>query len=170
MMSLVCLGGCLAFAAALLANGPLGAGKLRPSELLPSPVETTPAAPPDAGQQIVYDLATLPPEEAIRLQGRRELYRVRLDSAEAEVGGRLVYEVVVRDPDALGTVWLTAGQGVKDVLTVEAGLKVVYQRTAVGGAGGRPSRVSRSCGWGRRCGWCRERAALCLHGGRKRVG
>jgi hypothetical protein len=133
--ALVFLGGCLAFVAALLAYGPLGAGKPRPSELLPSPGETAPADPPDAGQRIVYDLATLPTEEAVRLQGRRELYRVRLDSAGAEVGARLVYEVVVRDPDALGTVWLPAGQRVEDVMAVEVGLKVVYQRTAVGARG-----------------------------------
>jgi hypothetical protein len=98
-------------------------------------VEHAPTDPLDAEPQVVYDRATLPPAGAVRLQGRREQYRVRLDSAGAEVGGRLVYEVVVRDPDALGTVWLMMGHRVDDVMTVEAELRVVYQRPAVGARG-----------------------------------
>jgi hypothetical protein len=115
------------------AYGPLGAGKPRPLELLPA--DAPDPSRPDAEPRVVYDLATLPPAEAARLQGRRELYRVRLDSAPAEVGGRLVYEVAVREPDALGTVWLPRGQLVEDVMTVEAELKVLNQRTAVGARG-----------------------------------
>jgi hypothetical protein len=88
-----------------------------------------------AGPRAVYDLAALPPAEAERLRGRRELFRVRLDSAPAEVGGRLVYEVAVSGADDLGTVWLPASQEVDDVMTVEARLVVVRHPPAVGAWG-----------------------------------
>jgi hypothetical protein len=97
MMAPVCLGGCLAFVAALLTCGPLGEGRPRTCDLLPDPDG------PPAEWQATYDLAALPRAEAERLRGGRELYRVRLDGAPAEVNGRLGYEVAVRDPDALDT-------------------------------------------------------------------
>jgi hypothetical protein len=105
-MSLVCLGGCLAFVLLILyAVGPLGAGEPRPLDLLPSAADAPDAAPPGAEPQAVYDLATLPPAEAVRLQGRRELYRVRLDSAPAEVGAGWC----TRSPCPAPTTWGRSG-------------------------------------------------------------
>jgi hypothetical protein len=80
-----------------------------------------------------------------------------------------VFEVVVRDPDALGTVWLPTGHGVDDVKTVEPEMRVASQRPAVGARGTafpgftelRPVDAVRAAPWA---------ARSCLPGGRKRVG
>jgi hypothetical protein len=133
MTGLVCLAGCLAFTAARLAYGPLGGGRPRPCELIPAP--DGPADRPDADQQVVYVMDTLPPDEAIRLQGRRERFRVRLDSAVSLVRGYSVAEVVVAGADDLGTVWMQPGESLDDVLEVEARLVVVRHRPVVGANG-----------------------------------
>jgi hypothetical protein len=107
----VCLGGCLAFVLLVLyVVGPLGAGKPRPLELIPAPADDPAGDRPDAEPQVVYDMALLPPAEAIRLQGRWERFRVRLDSSVSLVEGNAVSEIVVAGEDDLGTVWMQPGE------------------------------------------------------------
>jgi hypothetical protein len=57
----------------------------------------------------VHDLAALTSFQAERLRGRRALYRVRLDSADGEHAGFVLYDCGA-PAGVLGSVWLYPGQ------------------------------------------------------------
>src|SRR5262249_9328100 len=72
----------------------------------------------------LHDLATLSSADALRLDGRRGLFRISLDSTEGEYDGFILYDC--RSPDAvLRSVRLYPGQEDDDEMVVETTLRVV---------------------------------------------
>jgi hypothetical protein len=97
-----------------------------------------PSTRPAVGR--VHDLATLTPFEAERLQGRRLLYRIALDSTEGDHGDFVLFDCAGNGngaDDVLRSVWLYPGQDddVADEITVEAELRSVRHGAAPGFAG-----------------------------------
>jgi len=103
--------------------------------LAPAVLPAAPDAPalPDASVVVTYDMATLTPAEATRLNGERARFRVALDDSCAMQGHRGVYQVVSPD-DAVATVRLPAVPDVGGALTVEATLCVIHHPARVIGA------------------------------------
>jgi hypothetical protein len=81
-----------------------------------------PTPPPDAEAVEVHDFATLKPEEAARLEGRRAIYRVRVAAAMTLKDGRALYHVLAWGLDH-GVLTLP-NDGGEAALTVEAELRL----------------------------------------------
>jgi hypothetical protein len=76
------------------------------------------------GKGRLHDLAALSTADAFRLDGRRGLFRISLDSLPGEYNGFILYDC--RSPDAVfRTVRLYPGQEVDDAMVVEATLHIV---------------------------------------------
>jgi hypothetical protein len=80
------------------------------------------AAPPDAEAVEVHDFATLKPEDAAWLEGRRAIYRVRVAAAMTQKDGRALYHVLAPGLDQ-GVLTLP-NDGGEATLTVEAELRL----------------------------------------------
>jgi hypothetical protein len=88
---------------------------------------------PSAETEIIYDLSRLSPVEAVRLEGTRVKFRIRLDSTEGKAGGFVIYDVLAKD-DVFGSVWmcLYPGQVIDDDMIVEARLVIIHHKAFPG--------------------------------------
>ena len=81
-----------------------------------------------------YDLATLTPGDAARLNGKRAVYRLAIASLPEKYEGQVLYDCETQDA-VFRSVWLVGGQEVADVMTVEATLRVIHHPRTVGDMG-----------------------------------
>src|SRR5262245_30913062 len=82
------------------------------------------AGPSPGAKARLHDLAALSDADALRLDGRRGLFRISLDSLPGESDGFILYDC--RSPDAVfRAVRLYPGQEVDDEMVVEAALHIV---------------------------------------------
>jgi hypothetical protein len=95
----------------------------------------TTAQPRSSASRIrVYDLATLTEAEARRLEGRRALFRILLDSEPGERGRFVWYDCV--SPDAVySSVSLYPGEAVEGTATVAAVFRRIVHPPTVGADG-----------------------------------
>jgi hypothetical protein len=132
--------------------GPLAVGRGRPTVLLPAddapPVfasslqvdtgcsntyliteDASPDRPSDMLELAPLDLSGLTPARLLRLEGQRLRLRAVPDSLVWRVGGRDVFEALMKDAsDDLLTVWTYPGVEVEDGMAVEGVMRVVGSR------------------------------------------
>ncbi len=83
----------------------------------------TPAPPAD--MQHAHDLATLIAADALALDGRRELFRVRVDSSWGGLGGWTICDCASPD-DVHRTLWLVGRPDTEEEMTVAATLRRLW--------------------------------------------
>src|SRR5262245_8165833 len=87
--------------------------------------------PPPSGEvACIHDFATVSRSEAFHLNGRRTLFRIKLNTEADSEAGRLVYDCVGKDGTDR-TVWFISGYEVEDdqeEMIVEATLRIVYKK------------------------------------------
>ena len=91
--------------------------------------------PAPSGRAVkTYELASLSPADAFRLNGKRAVFRIGLDSTEAEWEGFTLYDC--QSVDAVSrSVYFCPWQDVADEMTVEATLWVIRHPATVGDQG-----------------------------------
>ncbi len=102
--------------------------------LLSSPIHRADRPEPAAQTVVAQDLARLRASEAERLEGKRAVYRVVLDSLPDWHKGFVLYDCQSTD-DIGRTVWLEGGQHLAEEMAVEATLFILRHAGAVGSDG-----------------------------------
>jgi hypothetical protein len=96
-------------------------------------LQASPDAPPrpDGAAAVTFEPGAMRPDQVAQLDGRRARFRVVPDSTVERVGGRDVFNLLVRDPADEGTVELYAGGRVEGGMTAQGTLRVPRHPPAV---------------------------------------